>query len=258
MARKKVVPPVTPQIVQAQPRRNFFRSVLLVGVFLLAAWLGYDYGRKLTPTNAEAPPGKSPASEQQIAGLEQERDALKQQVAELEQDVAQVNQALAAAQTRIRALQRVQPATRTVPAPSPARAVPEPLPETARVDVVEQESADNTLKLENLRLVTTESENVFRIGFSVMRGGDSTSRVTGTIWIAVNGFVDGEPKRLSFKTLSPERRSYVKMGFDLQQDVTEELVLPEGFRPKNILIEAKPYGDKYTGTSMKLAWDTAE
>jgi len=46
------------------------------------------------------------------------------------------------------------------------------------------------------------------------------------------------------------------MGFDQQQDVMEDVVLPENFRPKNILIEAKPYGEKYTGTSTKITWLT--
>jgi hypothetical protein len=46
------------------------------------------------------------------------------------------------------------------------------------------------------------------------------------------------------------------MGFDLQQDVMEDVVLPEDFHPKNVLVEAKPYGDTYTGTSVKFDWDT--
>ena len=89
-----------------------------------------------------------------------------------------------------------------------------------------------------------------------MRDGVSSRRVTGTIWIAVNGFSDGEPRRLSFKRLSPDRRSYVKMGFDLQQDVAEDVVLPDNFLPKNVLIEAKPYGDLYTGAAVKFDWLT--
>jgi hypothetical protein len=249
MARKKVVAPVTPRIVQAHPGQRPFRYVLLFCAFLLTVWFSYDYGRTHAPANGEAPLTQSRESKQGITEFEQERDTLKQQVAELEQSMEQANQALGAAQTRIQALQQAQSSPREVPAPEPATTLSEPAATLS-------EAADNTLKLENVRIVQTESENVFRIGFSVMREGDSTDRVTGTIWIAVNGFSGREPKRLSFKTLSPDRRLYVKMGFDLQQDVTEDVVLPEDFHPKNILIEAKPYGDKYTGTSEKFAWVT--
>jgi hypothetical protein len=253
IARRKVVPPVTPRIVQAHPRRRIVRYLLLFCAFLLAAWFSYDYGRSQqtqAPVNGEAPLARSGETDQRITELERERDTLKQQVAELEQSVKQANRAFAAAQNRLQAIQNTQS--------SPRQAAPAPLPEpvTEAAPTVSA-SADNTLKLENVRIVPTESENVFRIGFSVMREGDSSGRVTGTIWIAVNGFVDKKPRRLSFKTLSPDRRSYVKMGFDLQQDVTEEVALPEGFRPKNLQIEAKPYGDTYTGTFGKFAWDTA-
>ena len=47
------------------------------------------------------------------------------------------------------------------------------------------------------------------------------------------------------------------MGFNRQQEVTEELVLPEDFLPRNILIEAKPYGDRYTGASESFDWPTS-
>lgn len=197
--------------------------------------------------------------EQGVTELEQERDTLRLQVAELQQNMKQTRQDLEAAQARIQALQQTASSQREAPKPVPAPTSaldPDPAPEPAPVTTV-SESVDNTLALENVRIVTTESENVFRIGFSVMRNGDRSDRVTGTIWIAVNGFADREPRRLSFKRLSPDRRSYVKMGFDLQQDVTEEVVLPENFHPKNVLIEAKPYGDTYTGSSVKFDWETS-
>ena len=246
MARQKVVPPVTPRIVQDPPGQRLFRYVLLFCAFSLAVWFSYDYGSKQAPATGEAAVVQSGESEQRIAELEQERDALKQQAAELEQRMKQANRALKAAQARTQAPQQAQSPQRAAPV-----LIPEPEPATT-----ESEPADNTLKLANVRIEQTESENVFRIGFSVMNAGDNTGRVIGTIWIAVNGFSGKTPRSLSFKTLSPDRRQHVKMGFDQQQDVMEEVVLPDDFRPKNILIEAKPYGDKYTGTSEKITWIT--
>jgi len=246
MARKKIVPPVTPRIVQAHPGQRLFRYVLLVCAFLLAVWFSYDYGRVQAPAIGESPVAQERGSEQRIAKLEQERDRLKQRVAELERSVKQTSQAFAAAQAPLQAPQQSAPSQSETQAQAqaPAATVSEPV--------------DNTLELENLRIEQTESDNVFRVSFSVLSAGDSTGRVIGTIWIAVNGFSGKEPRRLSFKTLSPGRRPYVKMGFDRQQDVMEDVVLPEDFRPKNILVEAKPYGEKYTGTSMQTAWVTTE
>ena len=125
-----------------------------------------------------------------------------------------------------------------------------------RIEELEQER--DALKLENVHIVGTDSVDLYRLGFSVMHEGDSGGRVAGTIWIAVNGLTNGQPTRLSLKTLSPERRAFVKMGFDLQQDVVQDVVLPEDFSPRNILIEAKPYGDRYTGAAETFAWATRD
>ncbi|MEN8803364.1 MAG: DUF6776 family protein [Thiogranum sp.] len=260
MARKKIVPPVAPRIVQPNAGHRFLRYALLFCALLLAAWFSYDYGRTQAPATAEAPlvqSGESEASEQAITGLEQERDTLRQQVTELRQSMKQARQDLEAAQARIRSLQQADSAQSEAQEPAPTAALqsePAPEPQPAPPTTVPA-SDDNTLQLENVHIEATESANVFRISFSVMQNG--SGRVTGTIWIAVNGFSDGKPSRLSFKRLSSDRRSYVKMGFDLQQDVTEDVVLPDNFHPKNVLIEAKPYGDVYTGTSVKIDWFTA-
>jgi len=243
MARQKIVPPVTPRIVQVHPRQQLFRYALVVSAFLLAVWFSYDYGQSQTPPSGDAAAAQNRASEQRIEALEKERDALKQQVADLERSVRQANQAISAAQAQLQVPQRTA-------APAPIKA-----PASKPADV-ESKSSDNTLKLENVRIEQTESRDVFRIGFSVMHAGNGSGRVTGAIWIAVNGFSNGTPKRLSFRKLSPDRRLIVKMGFDQQQDVLEDVVLPDNFRPKNILIEAKPYGDEYTSTSTKITWLT--
>lgn len=247
IARQKVVPPVTPRIVQAHSGQRLLGYALLFCAFLLTVWFGYDYGRTQAPVSAEASLAQSRESKQRITRLEQERDALKQRVAELEQSMEQAYQSLEAAQAGFQAQQQVASSQRETPA-----TLPEPPGAVSSVSG----PAGNALKLENMRIVQTASANAFKIGFSVVHQGDDSDRVTGTIWIAVNGFSDGEPKRLSFNKLSPAHRSHVKMGFEQQQDVTEDIVLPDNFEPKNVLIEAKPYSDKYTGTSEKFAWVT--
>jgi hypothetical protein len=256
-ARKKVVAPVTPRIVQGHPSQKLFWYVALFCLFFLTAWFSYDYGKRRAPAITGAPVVQSHTSERETTELEQERDTLRQQVEGLQRSMQQAHQDLAAAQARVQALQQAQSSPHQTSATVLTSSTTSVLETEAEPATTVSETVDNTLRLENVHVEATDSENVFRISFSVMRDGDSSDRVTGTIWIAVNGYTDGEPKRLSFKRLSPERRSYVKMGFDLQQDVSEDVVLPENFLPKNILIEAKPYGDLYTGASVQIAWLTA-
>jgi len=243
IARKKVVPPVTPKIIRTSPRQRLIQYGLLFFAFVLSIWLSYEAGQHQAPADGKILTTAPQASKQRMTELEQERDSLKQQVAELEQSVEQVSQALTTERIRNKTPGQVMASPRkTPPAPPPVASA--------------AASAELTLGLEGIRIEQTDSENIFRVVFSVINEANNTDRVTGTIWIAVNGFLDKEPRRLSFRKLSSDKRSYVKMGFNRKQDVTEEIVLPDGFRPKNILIEAKPYGEKYTGTAEKISWAT--
>ena len=146
ITRKKVVPPLTPRIVQANPRQRITRYLLLFFAFLLTAWFSYDHGRSQTqvPVSSDTRIARPAELEHRIAELEQERDTLKQQVAELERSVKQVNKAFDAAQNRIQTLQQEQSAPSGV-----AASLPQPVAVQDSVSVV-SESTDNTLKLENL------------------------------------------------------------------------------------------------------------
>ncbi len=243
-ARKTVI---APKIVQEDPGQRVFWYVLLLAGFLAVAWFSYDYGRTRAPVGAGVDVAQVRDSERRIKELEQERDTLKEQLLALERDVEMGRQALEEARAQVQALQRTQ----TVPAR--VTAAPESVAAPAEAAVI-QDEADNRLLLENIQLVGTDTENLFRYGFSVMHLGDDNDLVAGTIWIAVNGMADGKPTRLSLHRISPDKRKFLKMSFKLQQDVQGEVMLPPEFRPKNIMIEAKPYNTKYTGTSETVDW----
>jgi hypothetical protein len=241
MARKKIVAPTAPRIVPGNSRRNLLGKAVLIAAAALLAWLSYDYGRSSVPAAGyTAAAGASGADSERVAELEQERQALLDQIAELKRGLEKSRQALEATRARMR---RLQPADAPVATAQPAAA-----------DTAESIGG---LKLENMRISATASDNVFKLRFSVMREGGGSKPVTGTIWIAVNGVADGEPTRLSFKKVSPEGRPFVKMNLDLQQDVNGEMVLPPGFRPRNVLIEAKPYDDKYKPISTTFDWSVS-
>ena len=244
--KNKVVPPVTPRIVTADPKRRLLRYGLLSCAFLCTAWFSYEYGRTRAAAGAEEPPTRASELQERFAALQQDRDALAQQLADLQQVLEQDQRSLEVQRARRQALQHAQTA-------QPEVAAAEPEPETA---APQPAAADPALTVGNVRIDGTQSGNLFRLSFSVAHDGDGSDRVTGTIWIAVNGTSGGRPTCLPLKTLSPERRAFVAMGFNEQQEVTQELVLPEDFLPGNVLIEAKPYGNAYTGAAESFDWIT--
>jgi len=250
MKYKTVVPPKV--VMQTSPAIRVFWFILLFAAFVVAAWFSYDYGRSHPQPTGQGEAAPDPASAQRIAELEKERDALKKQVEKLKRDVHGGRQALEAARTRISTLESApgEPA----PAPVAKEEAPAQPPETTQNKTAT--TTDQRLTLSGVRIDATESENRFRYSFSVSYPGNDDKTVVGTIWIAVNGLSHGEPRRLSLKGISAERRPFVKMNIDGRQDVQGEVTLPEGFIPKNLMIEAKPYDERYRGAEGKFDWVT--
>jgi hypothetical protein len=255
MKYKTVVPPKV--VMQTSPGQRIFRVVLLVAAFVLAIWLSYDYGRTHAPTNGQGAVALDPESGERIAALEQERDKLKLQVAKLEQDVQASRQALEAARVGVRMREQANSAQPEAPQADATPADTAPAEATPASEAPAAASAPETgkrLTLGDVRIEPTESGNRFRYSFSVAYPGDTTKRIVGTIWIAVNGLSHGDPTRLSLKGISAERRAFVKMSLQGQQTVEGEITLPPDFSPRNMVIEAKPYDERYQGASGKFDW----
>lgn len=261
----KVKPPVTPRILPGGSQHRIRNGTLIVLALLLTAWVGYELGRGSTDGELQqsvATSGNEDSSqwETRLEELERERDNLQLQVSELERQLTEADRRLEEASARKPAEPAVtakETATRAEPKSNAAivKEVTPPSPEPVPAEKPIASSDDGReLELYQVRLDNTEDDNRYKLQFTVRHAGET--RVTGTIWVAVNGFTNGKPSRLSFKTVSPDRRPYIKMGFNSQQDVDEVLVLPAGFRPKNVLIEAKPYSEKFEGASMKYKWIT--
>jgi hypothetical protein len=246
MARKKK-PVVAPKVVaQASPSQRILWLALSSVCVMLAMWFSYDYGRSLH-AGMEKPGNATPDrnSEQRIAQLEQERGQLRQRIAKLERKLQAGRKPVGDPEAIVRALAGKKP-------PPPA-AVSKAVPEVDMAAAV-AEGPSNELKLSEVEVEPTDSDNHFRFSFSVIHPGNEADQVVGTIWIAVNGLSNGKPVRLSLNQVSSETRPYLDMRFTGQQDVEGELTLPPDFEPKNIAIEAKPYDKKYRGATGKFDW----
>ena len=70
--KNKVVPPVTPRIVTADPKRRLLRYGLLSCAFLCTAWFSYEYGRTRAAAGADEPLTQPGELQERFAVLEQE------------------------------------------------------------------------------------------------------------------------------------------------------------------------------------------
>jgi hypothetical protein len=240
MRYKTVVAPKV--VMQTSRAQQVLWFALLFAGFLLAVWFSYDYGRGHAQSDNSPALAPDNASAERITALEQERDKLKARVAELERANQNSRQALDTARTRLRALEQVGVAA------DQAAEVEQP----AAVAV----PGDNRLHLSDVHIASTDSAERFRFSFSVLYAGTDSEPVTGNIWIAVNGLVNGEPTRLPLNKVSSSSRPYLKMSVTQRQDIEEEVMLPPAFIPRNIMIEAKPFDKKYQEVTGKFDWVT--
>ncbi len=241
MRYKTVVAPKV--VMQTSRAQQVLWFVLLLGGFLLAVWYSYDYGRGHAQSGSPREVAPDNAAQQRITALEQERDELKARVAELERANQSGRQALDTARARIRTLEQAGVAT------DQAAEVEQPAGIAA--------TGDNRLQLSDVHIASTDSAERFRFSFSVLYAGADSEPVTGNIWIAVNGLVNGEPTRLPLNKVSASSRPYLKMSVAGRQDIEEEVTLPPAFVPRNIMIEAKPFDKRYREVSGKFDWVTS-
>jgi len=248
MAKRKVhVPRV---VVQTSPRNRVYLVVLLFAAFVAVSWLSYDLGRSQARPDDGAV-ATDAAAQQRITDLVKENTALQEQVTGLRRDVRLSRDALDVARRKIRTMEQAQDGSAEA---APQAEVEAPAVAAPAATAVPR---DNRLALRDVYIRPTANDNRFRFSFTVLNGGDPADQVVGTIWIAVNGMLNGQPRRLPLNEVSASSRPFVKMDFRGRQEVEGELQLPPAFTPKNISIEAKPYSKKFREAADKVDWVTS-
>ena len=246
MARKKKTVVAPKVVAQASPSRRVLWVALLSAGIMLAMWFSFDYGRSLhAGMEQPASAASDRNSEQGLTQLKQERNRLRQRIAKLERELRAGRKHVGDPEAIVRALAGKKPL--------PPATVPTQVQKVDTPDAVANKPSGE-LKLTDLEVEPTDSDNHFRFSFSVIHPANEIDQVVGTIWIAVNGLLNGKPVRLSLKQVSSATRPYLDMHFTGRQAVDGELTLPPEFEPKNIAIEAKPYDKKYRGASGKFDW----
>jgi hypothetical protein len=108
-----------------------------------------------------------------------------------------------------------------------------------------------------VEIVQTERPRTYRYKVVVQQLATQHELLTGTLSFNVVGHQSGEAKVLALKELSSSIDSNtIKLRFKYFQNVEGELVLPEGFEPERIELEARPSGSSSTVIEKRLVWQT--
>lgn len=106
-----------------------------------------------------------------------------------------------------------------------------------------------------VEIVQTERPRTYRYKVVVQQLATQHQVLTGTLNFNVVGRQSGEAKVLALKDLSSNvDTDAIKLRFKYFQNVEGELMLPEGFEPERIELEARPSGSSSTVIEKRLTW----
>lgn len=104
--------------------------------------------------------------------------------------------------------------------------------------VVDQDELEG-LRLRNFRIVGTTTDSVYKYQFTVTQSLQGNEQVSGSITIRLEGSKDNKKASLEMAELSDDQSSSLKMRFKHFQDVEGAVKLPEGFEPRNFVVEIR-------------------
>ncbi len=226
----------TPKIVQ--PGRRPLLPWLL-GLALLAgvAWLAYDRGRQNAGYFAEASQARIAALEQRVGELQQSL-ANERELAARYQRASQIDKAAVA--TVRQELGRLQSERAEL---------------RKRIAFLESLISGKVTALEvsEAKLAPKEGKTrQFAFSFLVSKRDKGNDRVTGRIRLAVEGERDGKKVTLEEDKLG--LKDPIKMGFKHYQRFEGVLTLPEGVRPRALVVKGRPEGKRFKPFERRIEW----
>ncbi len=110
------------------------------------------------------------------------------------------------------------------------------------------------LQLQKVEIRSTAAERRFAYKIVLTQVADNKSYVTGVVAVNLIGYTEGEKEVLPLRDISELEELGIKFRFKYFQDMTGELVLPEGFQPESLQVVAQSSGKKASRLEQSLPW----
>jgi hypothetical protein len=230
-----------PKVVRARARglRNaLLIAALLVGLFAL--YVAYEFGRYDAGYDRQAVAQRRTELEVKIEHLQKENREMRTQLAEL--DTFRVGRTHEQAEVA-RAMGQLQ-----------AQVAQQSQELAFYRGVVAQGAASIGLKIEQLRITSTDKPGVFNVHLSLVRSGRADADAVGALVLSLEGTQAGVAKSLDFSALTGGRQSEQRYGFRYFQDFDQALTVPAAFRPEQLQIEVRSSKKVVPPLSQSFLW----
>lgn len=214
-------------IRRVAPVRRVLLAAAIAIAITAAVYLTYERGRLDAGYDRAAAAEERQALEGRIAKLESANQSLSARVAELD--------TLRIGQTQERA--------------ELARSIGELQAQSARQtqeiafyrSILSQGASarGEGLELRDVRITPGASAGEYRVQLTLLERTQPEAEAKGTLHVSVAGTQGGKPVTLDEAALTGGKRHEDAFGFRYFQTLEEDIVLPQGFRPERLTVEAK-------------------
>jgi cell division protein FtsB len=112
------------------------------------------------------------------------------------------------------------------------------------------------LQVQNFELQKTSDERRYGYKAVLAQISDNKSYISGVVVVNVIGTKNGEKEVLALRDVDDDQSSLgIKFRFKYFQNITGELILPEGFIPESIQVVAQADGKKASKLERSFMWN---
>ncbi len=120
-------------------------------------------------------------------------------------------------------------------------------------------SRKHDLRIQKIEFEKTLEDRRFRFKVVVTQVGTNQTYISGLAAVNVTGVINGKQKVYGLRDLSDEVQDYgIKFKFRYFQEISGELVLPEGFTPESVEVVLQSKGTKAGRITQTTPWPSKE
>lgn len=227
-------------VVRHQPGLQRKLRLMVITALVVVAAVAYSLGTGVANYQHEEALAQLDRLAEHHQVLQDEKRSLQQQVTNLESGRAiddqakqQIQATIANLKTELAASQKDLAFYRNIMAPS-----------------------DNArgLQVQSSELSSTPQQGRYAYKIVLAQVADNKSYVTGVVAVNLIGMRDGKKELLPLRDVSERSDLGIKFRFRYFQNISGELVLPEGFKPEGLQVVAQSKGKKASRVEQSFAW----
>ena len=217
----------------------------IVVALLLAGYLTFEFGRIQASYNIVDAEQERRAYENRIDGLESDIVALKEQIALLETNRDIDREAYQDVEASLAGLQqKIQEQRDAI--------------EFYR-GIISPEDGGRGLRVQDLRLARGKGEREYNIRLVLVQVKQHDRNVKGEVDISLDGQQDGVARTYTLQQLLPaDEDSDWPFSFRYFQEFDRQLILPDGFEPAQINVEARSQTKSIASVKQSFAWQQSQ